>query len=45
MAARKRREDESFKQYRETLKEEDIKLKNYLKGRIVWNNGTYRKGL
>ena len=36
MANRKRLEDESFEDYRASLKEEERRLKNYLKGRIVW---------
>lgn len=46
MAARKRRETETFKDYREDLKEETKRIKKYLKGRLWWNShelGTYRK--
>jgi len=34
MAARKRRENESFKKYRKNLKAEEAKIKRYLRGRI-----------
>lgn len=43
MAAGKRKESESFEQYRQRLKSEAKALKTYLKGRTVWNRGTYRK--
>jgi len=43
MAARKRKETEDFRQYRENLKVEDAELKQYLKGRLIWNSGTRRK--
>lgn len=46
MAARKRRESETFNEYREALKEEAKEIKAYLKGRLWWNshkNGTYKR--
>jgi len=42
----KRREDESFKEYKERQKGENKTLKRYLKGRLVWNSsdwGTYKR--
>jgi hypothetical protein len=36
MANRKRRDDECYRCYKRHLKEEERRLKNYLKGRIVW---------
>jgi len=43
MAARKRREGESFKAYREALKYEAKVEKRSLRGRVLWAgyNGTY----
>ena len=41
MVARKRRENESYEDYKEDLKEEEERLQRYLKGRVVWNRGTY----
>lgn len=35
MVARKRKETETFKEYKENLKKETIKLKKYLKGKLV----------
>ena len=43
MAAGKRKENESFEEYRNRLKKEAKLLKEYLKGRIIWNQGEYRK--
>ena len=43
MAARKRRENETFEKYRENLKKEEKELKKYLKGRVIWNQGTYKR--
>ena len=43
MAAGKRKENESFEEYRNRLKTEAKLLKEYLKGRITWNQGEYRK--
>ena len=46
MAARKRKSNESFKQYREELKEEALILKQRLKGTVLWASdklGTARK--
>lgn len=43
MAARERKENETFEEYRENLKKEAKRLKIYLKGRVVWNQGTYRR--
>ena len=38
MAARKRRDDETFEQYRESLKHEDSILKIKLSGTLLWNS-------
>lgn len=43
MAARKRKENESYEQYKKNLKNEESELKKYLNGRIFWNIGTYKK--
>jgi len=48
MTNRKRREDETFEKYRKNLKEEAMKLKYRLSGRVVWNShkdeqGTYKR--
>ena len=43
--SRKRKDDESFSDYKKNLKEENYKLKNYLKGKIIWESsikGTFR---
>ena len=39
----KRLEGESFDDYRLRRKEASDRLKKYLKGYIIWNNGTYIK--
>ena len=43
MSARKRKDGEDFKAYRESLAKEDKTLKQYLRGKVIWNNGTWRK--
>ena len=43
MAAGKRKENESFEEYRNRLKKEAKLLKEYLKGQTIWNQGEYRK--
>jgi len=47
MVARKRKDTEDFKKYRENLKEEAARLKEYLRGKLVWASyihGTYKRG-
>ena len=44
MTARKRKSNESFKEYRANLKKENQVEKNQAKGRLIWNssrNGTF----
>lgn len=45
MAARKRKENESYEQYRINLEAEERSLKTYLRGRLFWDSseGGYRK--
>ena len=48
MAARKRRETESFKNYRKHLSEEAVADKQLYRGKVFWNSevrGTYRRGM
>ena len=35
---RKRRDDETFEEYKENLKEENLKIRQILKGRMLWNS-------
>lgn len=44
MAARKRKPDESYKEYRKNLKREAFVLRTRCAGKLIWNsgvNGTY----
>lgn len=46
MVARKRKETESYEEYKENLKEEEDLLKSYLSGRMWWSSrffGQYAK--
>ena len=40
----KREITESFDDYKNRMKTNSIILRNYLKGKFVWNRGTYKKG-
>lgn len=39
----KRNSDEDFKDYKKRRCIANSRLKSYLKGHIIWNNGTYIK--
>lgn len=44
----KRKKDETFVQYKKRRKQEQLKLKYYLKGTIFWDSyfrGTYRRDI
>ena len=38
---RKRKETESYKEYRDNLRLESARLKAYLRGRVLWNRTDY----
>ncbi len=39
----KHKEDENFNDYKNRMVKEKATLRNYLKGRVVWDHGTYIK--
>jgi len=42
---RKRRKDETYEEYKQNLKNEAKALKKYLRGKCIWNFGTYRRDI